>query len=90
MGIPDAVIKEVRMACEQISRTIKLPENLHNIEVEITKHLARNLTLPKGWKLVKGIMKVQFQRPVGLICDVDGPCGYCCDTCDCNSCYNCC
>jgi hypothetical protein len=93
VGLPDAVLSDVRNACEETSRTIKLPKNLHNVEVDITEHLKRDLKLPRGMKLVKGLMKIDFRPGAGAVacdCDVDGPCGYCCDTCDCNSCYNCC
>lgn len=93
MGLPDKVLARVRRVCEQVATTIKLPENLHNVEVDLTGHLSEKLDLPRGWSLAKGIMKLTVKdRLPGVTCDcdVDGPCGYCCDTCDCNSCYDCC
>jgi hypothetical protein len=93
MGLPDGVMTSVRKECERVAATVKLPENLHNVEVDVTEHLSKKLTLPQGWGLAKAIMKVAIRgRLPGLTCDcdVDGPCGYCCDVCDCNSCYLCC
>ncbi len=93
MGLPEEVMTRVRKECEQVAATVKLPENLHNVEVEVTGHLSKKLNLPHGWGLAKAIMKVAMTgRIPGLTCDcdVDGPCGYCCDVCDCNSCYLCC
>jgi hypothetical protein len=92
--VPDEVIKATREVCERTAQTIQLPKKLHNIEADVTEPVRKYLTLPKGWDLTKAIMKINI-GPGGIPgvscdCDVDGPCGYCCDTCDCNSCYNCC
>jgi len=93
-GLPDAVSKEIRLACEEVTRTIQLPPDLHNVEAEVTEAVSRKIKLPAGWTLTKAIMKVTIGpnglQSVACNCDVDGPCGYCCDTCDCQSCYLCC
>lgn len=89
VGIPDEITRNMRAACEGVVRGLKLPEDLHNVEVDLTPHMGHAVQLPKGWTLAKAIMKVPFGG-VACDCDVNGPCGYCCDTCDCNSCYNCC
>jgi hypothetical protein len=91
-GLPHEVLRSARMASEQAVKGIKLAENLHNVEVDVTGFVAARLKLPKGWSIAKSIMKVDIRRipDRACDCDVDGPCGYCCDTCDCNSCYLCC
>jgi hypothetical protein len=92
--IPDEISRQLRSACETVAKNIELPGNLHNVEVDVTGHLSKALKLPAGWTLWKGNMKVSDALShipgVSCDCDVDGPCGYCCDICDCNSCYNCC
>jgi hypothetical protein len=91
-GLPDEVMRNVRIAGEKAVKGIKLAENLHNVEVDVTRFIGTHLKLPQGWSIAKAIMKVDIWRMPGRACDcdVDGPCGYCCDTCDCNSCYLCC
>jgi len=85
-GIPEGMLKNVAPACEKIAVTAKLPESLHNVEVDVTQILNQFVKLPKGVELSKAIMKLGRGHEVACDCDVDGPCGYCCDTCDCDTC----
>jgi hypothetical protein len=89
LGLPDEVARGVRKACEKAVAGIKLAKNLHNVEVDATRFIGDQVSLPDGWSLAKAVMKVDIRTVPGVACDcdVDGPCGYCCDTCDCNSCY---
>jgi hypothetical protein len=84
-GPPDAVLRTSRVACETVLSKLKLPD-LYNIEVDLTKQIAPEMNLPNGWRLAKAILKVAMRSE--MMCDVDGPCGYCCEVCE--SCYLCC
>src|SRR3990172_1503798 len=91
-GLPDEVLGQCRQACEALVGRLKLPKDLHSIEVDLTPQLAEKVELPPGWTLSRAILRLptEWRRPgVACDCDVDGPCGYCCDVCDCN-CYLCC
>ena len=90
-GVPETVMGPLRAACEPVPHRLTLPKNFHNIEADVTPLIAKAVDLPSGWTLAKVIMKVPFRsrlHGVACDCDVDGPCGYCCDTCE--SCYLCC
>ena len=90
-GVPEAVMGPLRAACEAVPQRLTLPKNFHNIEADVTALVNKTVKLPAGWRLAKVILKVPLRshvRGVACDCDVDGPCGYCCDTCD--SCYLCC
>lgn len=83
-GVPDQVLAPARALCENIAANLRLPETLHNIELNVTETAKAALRLSNGWELSKAIMKIgpiDIGR-VACDCDVDGPCGYCCDTCD--------
>lgn len=85
-GAPDNVMQVTAKACERVVKEVKLPTNIHNIEADITRVVANYAQLPAEWSLTKAIMQVGILGgSVACDCDVDGPCGYCCDTCDCNS-----
>lgn len=91
-GLPDEVLRTCRSLCEDLVGRIQLPKDLHSIEVDLTPQIAGKAKLPDGWTMVRAVLRlpVDSRRPgVACDCDVDGPCGYCCDVCDCN-CYLCC
>jgi len=85
-SVPENLLKAFSPACEKLALTVKLPESLHNVEVDITQSLNHVTKLPNGIELTKAIIKLGRGSEVACDCDVDGPCGYCCDTCDCNTC----
>jgi 6-pyruvoyl-tetrahydropterin synthase len=85
-AVPENLIKVIAPACEKLAQTVKVPETLHNVEAEITQSLRKAVKLPEGIELSKAIIKLGRTNEVACDCDVDGPCGYCCDTCDCNTC----
>ncbi len=85
-GVPDEVVAAVAPACDRLSRTVKLPGSLHTLEVDVTALLSRAVNLPKGYQLTKALFRLGPGGGVMCDCDVDGPCGYCCDTCDCDTC----
>jgi hypothetical protein len=86
-GAPDQVMQPMARALEAVVKNVKLPANLHNVEADITHLVAKSAQLPTGWEIAKTIARVGIRGGgVACDCDVDGPCGYCCDTCDCNTC----
>lgn len=85
-AVPERMLKSIAPACEKIALSAKLPESLHNVEVDITPMLSQVVKLPSGVELSKAILKLGKGHEVACDCDVDGPCGYCCDTCDCDTC----
>ena len=88
LGMPEQIKQQLVEHSLNFVKKLVLPTNLHNIELTVTDNIANNLKLPESWSLVKAVMKVPIDLgQVACDCDVDGPCGYCCDTCDtCHSC----
>ena len=85
-GAPDAVLRTSRVACETVLSKLKLPD-LYNIEVDLADEITPEMKLPDGFAgFAKAILKVAMRSE--MMCDVDGPCGYCCEVCE--SCYLCC
>jgi hypothetical protein len=86
-GTPDQVMQPITRALAALVKNVRLPANLHNVEADITQLVAKNMQLPAGWEIAKTIVRIGVQGgAIACDCDVDGPCGYCCDTCDCNTC----
>ena len=85
-SVPEELLKSIAPACEKFASTVKVPESIHNLEIDITTSLNQSVKLPNGIILTKSIIKLGKIGEISCDCDVDGPCGYCCDTCDCDTC----
>lgn len=81
-GIPSAIKGQIEVASQNLIQNIKVPDNLHNTEIEVTEPMAKAMNLKDDWSLVKVVFKIPMKGWNMCDCDVDGPCGYCCDTCD--------
>lgn len=79
--IPDKIKSQIEVASRHIVQNIEVPEKLHSTEIEVTEPMAKEINLQDGWSLAKAILKISTKGFSALLrCDVDGPCGYCCDT----------
>lgn len=79
--IPDEIKSQIEVASRHVVQNTKVPENLHTTEIEVTEPMAKAMNLQDGWSLAKTILKIPIKGASTYCdCDVDGPCGYCCDT----------